>query len=149
QGRLVSYNNSLCVSGHNTWWGDNDTYANFFGVKEMPQIDNDYGPARNATINQALTWINTYNVDGLRLDYAPGPSHSFWMAFRAAVQAADPDIYLVGEVWTDGGAAERKSYEGELDGALSFDHNDLFLQFFAWRSSNVDSFDSGLSYFEN
>jgi glycosidase len=149
QGNLVTYNNSLCANGHTTWWGDNDSYANFFGVKEMPQIDNDYGPARLATINQALTWVNTYDVDGLRLDYAPGPSHSFWLAFRAAVKAADPNIYLVGEVWTGGGAAERKSYEGELDGVLSFDHNDLFLQFFAWRSINVDSFDSGLSYYES
>lgn len=149
EGKLVSYNNSLCVAGHTNWWGDNDTYSNFFGVKEMPQVDNDYGPARIATINQALTWVNTYDVDGLRLDYAPGPSHSFWLAFRAAVKAADPNIFLVGEVWTGGGAAERKSYEGELDGVLSFDHNDLFLQFFAWRSINVDSFDSSLSYFES
>lgn len=148
QGKLVSYNDSLCVTGHNQWWGDNDTYANFFGVKEMPQLDNDYGPARQATIDQALTWVNTYGVDGLRLDYAPGPSHSFWMAFRAAVKAADPDIFLVGEVWTDGGAGERKSYEGELDGVLAFDHLYIFENFFAYRSTNVDTFDADLAYYE-
>ncbi len=147
QGKLVSYNDSSCVAGHNVWWGDNDSYANFFGVKEMPQLDNDYGPARNATIQQALTWVNQYGVDGLRLDYAPGPSHSFWLAFRAAVKAANPNVYLVGEVWTDGGAAERKSFEGELDGVLAFDHNDLFLSFFAKRTSNVDAYNNGLNYF--
>jgi len=146
-GHIVSYDDSLCVTGHNVWWGDNDSYANFFGVKEMPQLDNDYGPARVATIEQALMWVNEYNLDGLRLDYAPGPSRSFWQAFRAAVKAADPDIYLVGEVWTDGGAAERKVYEGKLDGVLSFDHNNLFLDFFAYRSSNVDGFNGGLNYF--
>ncbi|MFP4346611.1 MAG: alpha-amylase family glycosyl hydrolase [Anaerolineales bacterium] len=146
-GHIVSYDDSLCVAGHTDWWGDNDSYANFFGVKEMPQIDNDYGPARAATIDQALMWVNDYDIDGLRLDYAPGPNRSFWLAFRAAVKAADPTIYLVGEVWTDGGAAERKSYEGELDGVLSFDHNDLFLGFFAHRTNNVDGFDGGLNYF--
>ena len=149
QGRLQSYDATKCVAGHTTWWGDNDTYANFFGVKEMPQLDNDFGPARKAMIDQALSWVNTYGIDGLRLDYAPGPSHSFWMAFRAAVKAANPNAYLVGEVWTDGGAAERKSYQGELDGVLSFDHNDLFLNFFAKRNTNVDSFDSGLANLES
>lgn len=149
QGQLTSYDNSKCVAGHTTWWGDNDTYANFFGVKEMPQIDNDYGPARQATIDQALTWVNTYDVDGLRLDYAPGPSHSFWMAFRAAVKSADPNIFLVGEVWTGGGAAERKSYEGELDGVLAFDHLYIFENFFATRSTNVDTFDGDLAYYES
>lgn len=147
EGHIAAYNDSLCVPGHNVWWGDNDTYADFFGVKEMPQLDNDYGPAREATIEQALMWVNQYGIDGLRLDYAPGPSHSFWLAFRAAVKAADPSVYLVGEVWTGGGAAERKSFEGELDGVLSFDHNNLFLDFFAHRSSNVDAFNNGLNYF--
>lgn len=148
QGKLVAYDDSQCVSGHTTWWGDNDGYATFFGVKEMPQLDNDYGPARQATIDQALMWVNNYDVDALRLDYGPGPGHSFWMAFRAAVKAANPDVYLVGEVWTDGGAAERKSFEGEFDGVLSFDHNDLFLKFFAWQNISVDDYDAGLTHFE-
>lgn len=148
QGKLTSYDNSKCVGGHTTWWGDNDTYANFFGVKEMPQIDNDYGPARLATINQAISWVNTYGVDGLRLDYAPGPNHSFWMAFRAAVKAANPNVFLVGEVWTGGGAAERKSYEGELDGVLAFDHLYTFENFFATRTTNVDTYDADLTYYE-
>ena len=148
EGKLLSYDNSKCVAGHSVWWGDNDTYANFFAVKEMPQLDNDFGPARQATISQALTWVNTYGVDGLRLDYAPGPSHSFWLAFRAAVKAANPNVFLVGEVWTGGGSAERKSYEGELDGVLAFDHLYTFENFFATRTTTVDQFDSDLAYYE-
>jgi isoamylase len=147
KGNLLHYDPGLCVSGHNQWWGDNDSYANFFNVKEMPQVDNDYGPARQATIDQALYWINQFGFDGLRLDYAPGPSQSFWMAFRAAVKSVDPDIFLVGEVWTDGGAAERKIYEGTLDGVLAFDHYYLYDGFFARRNMSVDDFDGSLNYF--
>ncbi len=43
--------------------------------------------------------------------------------------------------------AERKSFEGELDGVLAFDHNALFLDFFAKRYINVDSYNNGLNYF--
>ncbi len=149
RGQLISYDPSRCSAGHDVWPGDNDEYANFFAVKEMPQIDNDYGPAREETIDQALYWLDEYGIDGLRLDYVPGPGHSFWMALRGAVKSAHPDAYLVGEIWTSGGAAERKAYEGEIDGALSFDLYYLFRNFFAWRGSSVDDFDAGLDDFDS
>ncbi|MBN1487115.1 MAG: hypothetical protein JW981_05690, partial [Anaerolineae bacterium] len=60
QGKLVRYESACCTPGHNHWWGDNDEYVTFFGVKEMPQLDNDYGPTRQAMLEQALKWIQLY-----------------------------------------------------------------------------------------
>jgi cyclomaltodextrinase / maltogenic alpha-amylase / neopullulanase len=61
-------------------------------------------------------------VDGYRLDYAKGPSLSFWALFRRALREVNPDVGLIGEVVE--GADSLKEYTGRLDGNLDF----LFLQ---------------------
>ena len=53
-------------------------------------------PARHM-IEAARLWLDV-GVDGFRCDYANGPSHAFWSAFRAATRAARPDSVTLGEV---------------------------------------------------
>jgi cyclomaltodextrinase len=40
-------------------------------------------------------------VDGWRLDVANDVDHLFWRDFRIVVKAANPEAYIVGEVWSD------------------------------------------------
>lgn len=97
------------------------TYKSFFGVETMPQVAVDHDPAAQWLIDAAVYWLER-GVDGYRLDYALGPSLSFWARFRRALRAVNPDVGLVGEIVESADAM--KAYAGRLDGTLDF----LFLQ---------------------
>ena len=93
-------------------------YRTFFGVASMPQIDLDYPDARAYMLDVGRYWLREFDVDGYRLDYAAGPSHGFWSAFRAACRSTKPDCWIFGEVTRTG---ERlRTYVGRLDGCLDF-----------------------------
>jgi glycosidase len=93
------------------------TYRSFFDVASMPQIAVDHNAAADYLIGAALHWLDR-DVDGLRLDYANGPSHAFWSRFRLALRAANPECVLIGEIVESAGTMA--SYAGRLDGALDF-----------------------------
>ncbi|HHW87523.1 MAG TPA: DUF3459 domain-containing protein, partial [Chloroflexi bacterium] len=92
-------------------------YRTFFGVAAMPQLDTDVPAVRAFLIRAAQHWLAA-GADGLRLDYAAGPSHVFWSAFRAACRQVKPDCWLFGEVTRAGDAL--RTYTGRLDGCLDF-----------------------------
>lgn len=97
------------------------TYKTFFGVETMPQFALDRDSTAQLLIDAAVFWLER-GVDGYRLDYAKGPSLSFWSQFRRALRAVNPDVGLIGEIVES--ADSMKEYTGRLDGTLDF----LFLQ---------------------
>lgn len=117
-------------------------YRSFFGVRSMPQLNTDHPGVRAELLAAAAHWLRL-GADGFRLDYANGPSHAFWSAFRAATRAARPDAFTVGEVVET--AELQRSYQGRLDGTLDF----LLLQqiraFFAFDTISARDFDRFLS----
>jgi cyclomaltodextrinase / maltogenic alpha-amylase / neopullulanase len=120
-----------------TFSADGLTYRSFFGVTSMPQINTNHRAARDHLISAATFWLEQ-GADGFRLDYANGPSHDFWTAFRAATRAVKPDSVTFGEIVET--AELQRSYQGRLDGTLDF----LLLQqiraFFAFESISAESF---------
>lgn len=93
------------------------TYRSFFGVASMPQVNTDDPGARAMLIGAARHWLER-GADGFRLDYANGPSHAFWAAFRQATRAVAPASATIGEIVES--AAVQRSYAGRLDGTLDF-----------------------------
>ncbi len=93
-------------------------YRAFFDVASMPQVNTDHRDARRFLIDAACYWLQNYQVDGYRLDYAAGPSHAFWSEFRAACHQVKPDCWLFGEVTLAGDRL--RTYQGRLDGCLDF-----------------------------
>lgn len=92
-------------------------YLSFFGVRDHPQIDSDDPGAQAEMIEAARHWL-ALGVDGFRCDYAQGPSHAFWSAFRAATRAAAPESVTIGEIVET--PALQRTYAGRLDGCLDF-----------------------------
>ncbi|MGH2530980.1 MAG: alpha-amylase family glycosyl hydrolase [Thermomicrobiales bacterium] len=119
-----------------------DDYRSFFGVRSMPQVNTDDARARDYLIDAATHWLKL-GADGFRLDYANGPSHAFWSAFRAATRDEKPDSFTVGEIVET--AELQRTYQGRLDGTLDF----LLLQqlraFFAFDAIAAPDFDRFLS----
>ncbi|WP_082676779.1 alpha-amylase family glycosyl hydrolase [Shouchella shacheensis] len=111
-----------------------DRYETFYGIDELPQFNNDNMDARNYMIEEVVPyWLDELDFDGFRLDYAKGPSYSFWVDFRHAVKQADPDTYIFGEIWDN--REKINSYAGQLDGALDFVLHDTMKNVFAHGGS--------------
>jgi cyclomaltodextrinase / maltogenic alpha-amylase / neopullulanase len=93
-------------------------YRSFFDVASMPQFNVDNREVRRFLCDAAAYWLREFDIDGYRLDYAAGPSHSFWSEFGAACKRAKEDSWLFGEVTGMGDLL--RSYAGRLDGCLDF-----------------------------
>lgn len=119
-----------------------ETYVSFFGVRSLPQLNSEQPDARREMIAAAAHWLRQ-GVDGFRLDYSIGPSHAFWVDFRAAARAISPDCVMIGEAVDT--AEMLGTYVGRMDGCLDF----LLLQairlFFGFGQMRASQFDSFLS----
>jgi type I pullulanase len=112
-------------------------YKTFAGVSELPQLNNDNPDVRDYMINQVVPfWLSNLKFDGFRLDYAMGPSYSYWVDFRHKVKEINPNAYIFGEVWDS--REKINSYAGMLDGALDFGVNDALVNTFAKDQSMVN-----------
>ncbi len=119
-----------------------DDYETFFGVKTLPQINNESPEARRYVIDSALYWMREFGIDGFRLDYAYGPSHDFWLDYYTAVKKENPDSFHVGEIVETPELI--RSYEGRLDGALDFHFVQMIRKTFAFGTMDVEHFDDWL-----
>lgn len=114
-----------------------DKYKAFSGIAELPELNNDNPEVRNYIINTVVPfWLKDLDFDGFRLDYAKGPSYSYWVDFRHKVKELKPNAYIFGEIWDS--REKINSYAGELDGAIDFGMNDALMNAFAKDRSMVD-----------
>jgi glycosidase len=118
-----------------------DEYLSFFGVRDHPQLDTDDPGAREHLIESARHWLRL-GVDGFRCDYANGPSHAFWSAFRAATRTVAPASVTIGEVVET--PALQATYAGRLDGCLDFVLQQALRQTFGFGTLPVSGLDAFL-----
>jgi alpha-amylase len=82
-------------------------YGFFWGG--MPDLNFDNPKVRDEFREIGRYWLQDMNVDGFRLDAAKHvypddrakDNHAFWIEFRKDMEKIKPDVYLVGEVWSD------------------------------------------------
>jgi alpha-amylase len=83
-------------------------YYGFFWAG-MPDLNFDNQKVKDEFVDIGNFWLSEMNVDGFRLDAArhifptdrATDNHNFWVWFREEMTKIKPDVYLVGEVWTD------------------------------------------------
>jgi alpha-amylase len=100
-------------------------YGFFWGG--MPDLNFDNKQVRDEFIDIGKFWLSDLNVDGFRLDAAKhifptdraADNHAFWQEFRKAMETIKPDVYLVGEVWSD--AKDVAPYLKGLPSLFNFD----------------------------
>ena len=113
-------------------------YRTFFGVANLPQLNLDNPEAREWMLDIARYWLREFNVDGYRLDYAIGPSLSFWSQFCEACRKVKPDCYIFGEVVDTPNA--QIGFVGRLDGCLDFHLNDALRHTFAFQDWSEEQY---------
>ncbi|MFZ6010109.1 MAG: alpha-amylase family glycosyl hydrolase [Bacteroidota bacterium] len=81
-------------------------YGYFNGL--CPDLNLDNPKVRQEIVDIARFWLTDVKVDGFRMDAAKHiftddratDNHEFWVWFRKEMETIKPDVYLVGEVWS-------------------------------------------------
>ncbi len=81
--------------------GGKPNYGAWWNNPALPKLNTDTPAVRRFIWDVARYWIE-FGVDGWRLD-VPGEidDDEFWREFRRVVKAANPEAYIVGEIWGD------------------------------------------------
>ncbi|GAB4574528.1 MAG: glycoside hydrolase family 13 protein [Anaerolineae bacterium] len=74
-------------------------YAAWWNLHALPKFNTDNPAVREFIWGVAEHWIH-FGADGWRLDVPEEiDDDSFWQEFRRRVKAANPEAYIVGEIW--------------------------------------------------
>lgn len=76
-------------------------YDTFAFVGSMPKLNTTNPEVKAYLLDVSRYWIETFDIDGWRLDVANEIDHAFWRDFRKVVKESKPDAYILGEIWHD------------------------------------------------
>ncbi|WP_179395964.1 glycoside hydrolase family 13 protein [Lacticaseibacillus absianus] len=92
-------------------------YDTFAFEPSMPKLNTANPAVQDYLLDIATYWIRQFDIDAWRLDVANEVDHHFWRRFYAAVTAAKPDFYVLGEVWH---SAQPWLNGGEFSGVMNY-----------------------------
>ncbi|SDB82795.1 Glycosidase [Pelagirhabdus alkalitolerans] len=107
-------------------------YDTFAFVSNMPKLNTANPEVKDYLLKVARYWIEEFNIDGWRLDVANEIDHEFWRAFRKEVKSANPDVYILGEVWHDSMPWLRGD---QFDAVMNYPFTENVLELFDGTSS--------------
>jgi glycosidase len=119
-----------------TWGGASD-YVGWWGMKSLPKFNTNNPKTSKYLMDVGRYWIEQ-GADGWRLD-VPNEINDddFWGEFREVVKSANPEAYLVGELWT---ADPRWVGETHFDGLMNYPIMDALAGFLATQSLDAPHF---------
>jgi len=117
--------------------GEIADYLGWWGMKSLPKFNTNNPKVRQYLLGVARYWIEQ-GADGWRLD-VPNEINddSFWEEFRHVVKSANPDAYLLGEIWS---ADSRWVGEGHFDGLMDYPVMEALAGLLASNTMNVPQF---------
>lgn len=101
-------------------------YTAWWGIKSLPKFNTETSAVRRYLLDVARYWIEQ-GADGWRLD-VPNEidDDAFWAEFRQVVRAANPQAYLLGEIWD---LNPRWANDAHFDGLMNYPVRNAVLQY--------------------
>ncbi len=100
----------------------------------LPKLNTDTEAVRQFIFDVARHWID-FGIDGWRLDVPHEiDDDGFWREFRRVVKDANPEAYIVGEIWHD---ASRWLQGDQFDAVMNYIFNRACLGFFGGGTLDV------------
>ncbi len=101
-------------------------YLAWWGIKSLPKLNTQTPAVRNYLLDVARYWIDQ-GADGWRLD-VPNEidDDSFWAEFHQVVRTANPQAYLLGEIWE---VNDRWTNETHFDGLMNYPLRTAILEY--------------------
>lgn len=79
----------------------NGDFYSFAFTSRMPKLNTNHPEVIAYLLETVNYWMDTFGVDGLRLDVANEISHQFCKELRKLVKRRNPEFFLLGEIWND------------------------------------------------
>jgi len=120
--------------------GEAENYLGWWKFKSLPKFNTDTPAVRRYLLGVARHWVEQ-GIDGWRLD-VPNEidDDAFWAEFRQVVKLANPEAYLVGEIW-DGDP--RWVGPNHFDGLLNYPLREMVIAFLNGRGPGAAAFGKG------
>jgi cyclomaltodextrinase len=106
-------------------------YAAWAGLHALPEFNTGNPQVREFIFGVAEYWVR-FGIDGWRLDVPYEiDDDSFWQEFRRRVLAANPDTYIVGEIWHE---AQRWLQGDQFDAVMNYVQTRAAIAFFGAKT---------------
>ncbi|WP_410512101.1 alpha-glycosidase [Paenibacillus sp. BR2-3] len=113
------------------------SYDTFAFEPLMPKLNTENPEVRQYLLEVAEYWIKEIGIDGWRLDVANEVSHEFWRDFRKVVKQANPDAYILGEIWHE----SAPWLEGDkFDAVMNYPFTNAVIDFFVLGKLDAEGF---------
>lgn len=116
-------------------------YECWWGLWHMPKLNTGNPEVENYLFEATRYWLKM-GADGFRLDVPCEIPHEFWIKYRRLVKAINPEAYIVGEIWDDGGPWLAGD---QFDAVMNYCLRDEIVAFFARHQKDVRQFDTALA----
>ena len=120
-------------------WGEmieDYAYEAFAFAPDMPRLRWENDEVREYLIGVGKYWAEL-GIDAWRMDVAYEPSHNFWQEFTREIKKIKPDIYMLGEIWTD---SQKWLSGNEFHSVMNYINQDSMIKFFAYSQTSVEQF---------
>ena len=112
-------------ANYEAWWGN----------PALPKFNFKNPGVRDYFLQVAKHWID-FGIDGWRLDVPEEiDDEAFWQDFRRVVKEANPDAYIVGEIWHE---AQEWLRGDRFDAVMNYVFNRAAFGFFAAQTLRTD-----------
>jgi neopullulanase len=109
-------------------------YEAWWSLPALPKLNTRNPGVRDMIMHVARHWIE-FGIDGWRLDVPTEiDDDSFWQEFRRVVRSANPEAYIVGEIWS---AAHRWLQGDQFDAVMNYPLMGAAINFFGAKSLNA------------
>lgn len=106
-------------------------YSAWWGLHALPKFNTENRQVREFIMRVAEHWIRR-GADGWRLDVPEEiKTDGFWEEFRRRVKSANPEAYLVGEIWGDASGWTNRAVR--FDGTMNYLFTGAVLSFAAGK----------------
>jgi glycosidase len=118
-------------------------YYSFAFVAEMPKLNTNNPEVVDYFTGICKKWIAEFDIDGIRFDVGNEISHSFIKHLHRELKKVRPDIFLLGEIWTD----SAPYLDGdEYDSVMNYPFMQSIGNFFLDGSLNAGDFRYRIDY---
>jgi len=107
-------------------------YKAWWNLHPLPKLNTDHPDVRRFLLDVGRHWIQ-FGADGWRLDVAADiDDDDFWREFRHTVKAANPEAYIVGEIWVNelDKTGERWLQGDQFDAIMNYGLTGACIRFF-------------------
>jgi len=116
-------------------------YECWWGFHSLPKLNYTNPEVEEYFLKVAQYWLREAHTDGWRLDVPNEVIQTFWPKFRHAVKEANPEAYIVGEIWDDASAWLQGD---QFDAVMNYRFQKALLGYFAEETLDTNTLDQTL-----